>query len=67
LENTDKCHSQKTLEQVPVQVAKDINVLPQIFEREAAFQWRLDGEDDDGNLRRDVGQPTMQLQSVKHN
>jgi len=48
LENTDKCHSQKTSEQVPVQVAKDINVLPQIFEREAAFQWRLDGEDDDG-------------------
>ena len=49
LENTDKWHSQKTLEQVPVQVTKDIDVLPQIFECEAAFQWRLDGEDDDGD------------------
>ena len=49
LEDTNQHHSQKTLEQVPVQVAKDINVLPQIFEREADFQWRFDGENDDGD------------------
>ena len=37
LENTDKCHSQKTPEQVPVQVAEDFNVLPQVFERMSTF------------------------------
>ena len=39
----------KTSEQVPIYVANDFNVLTHIFECEAAFQWRFDGENDDGD------------------